>query len=166
MPSDPRDPPFEAFNFVVEITVPGIGGQVCHGAFSECDGLEATLEVKTFRQGGAPASQVRLVTGAGYGQVTLRRGLTSDLHPWEWLSAVTRDPSLRAEGEVTLLAPDGTERVRYLLTRCVPVKVKAPALNARDGGVAIEELGIVCERIEAVSGAGGLLGLQGGLGVA
>ena len=46
-----------------------------------------------------------------------------------------------------LLAPDGRERVRFVLSRCLPVKVKAPPLNAKDGAVAIEELQIAYERI-------------------
>jgi phage tail-like protein len=45
-----------------------------------------------------------------------------------------------------LLAADGvTERVRFRLERCLPVKLKAPALNAKDGQIAIEELQIAYE---------------------
>ena len=49
--------PFTAFNFAVEIHVPGVSKQVCNAAFAECDGLEMTMEVKTIREGGnnAPA---------------------------------------------------------------------------------------------------------------
>jgi hypothetical protein len=36
----------------------------------------------------------------------------------------------------------------FLLTRCVPVKLKAPALNAAAGGVAIEELQLAYEALE------------------
>ena len=35
----------------------------------------------------------------------------------------------------------------FLLTRCVPVKLKAPALNAAAGGVAIEELQLAYETL-------------------
>ncbi len=161
----PAENPHQAFNFTVEITVPGMGGQVCQGAFSECDGLEATLDVRSFRQGGDPSSQVRLVNGLTYGTVTLRRGLTSSLHPWEWMAAVAEDPSLRAEGEVVVLGPDGSAHIRYILTRCLPSKVKAPALNAKDGGVAVEELGLLCERIEARAAGGLGIGIGVGVGI-
>lgn len=56
--------------------------------------------------------------------------------------------ALRANAEVVLFAPDGrTERARFVLTRCVPVKLKAPALNAKDGMVAIEELQLAYESL-------------------
>ena len=56
-----------------------------------------------------------------------------------------------------LPAPEGarTERARFQLYRCVPVKLKAPPLNAKDGQVAIEELQIAYERFELGQIAGG-----------
>jgi hypothetical protein len=45
-----------------------------------------------------------------------------------------------------LLAPDGeAERASFLLARCLPVRLKAPRLDAVDGIVAIEELRLACE---------------------
>ena len=38
--------PFTAFNFAVEIHVPEVASKVCNAAFSECDGLEMTMDVK------------------------------------------------------------------------------------------------------------------------
>ncbi len=139
--------PFTAFNFSIEITKTGDASQMCSAAFSECDGLEMTMEVKTIREGGANARQVRLTGPATYGQLTLKRGMTANFDLWEWFSAVLADPSLRASAEVVLLAPDGTERARFVLDRCVPVKLKAPALNAKDGTVAIEELQLAYESL-------------------
>jgi phage tail-like protein len=74
---------------------------------------------------------------------------------WDWFNAVVIDPSIRATAEVVVLAPDGGERARFILTRCVPVKLKAPTLNAKDGVVAIEELQVAYESLtrKAVSNA-------------
>jgi phage tail-like protein len=80
---------------------------------------------------------------------------------WNWFNATLRDPSLRADAEVVLFAPDGqTERARFILTRCLPTKLKAPPLNAKDGGVAIEELQLAYEslNLKPPSGAGPSLG--------
>ena len=53
--------PFMAFSFAVEISLRGgAAPRVCNAAFSECDGLEMTMEVKTIRQGGDNGRQVRL----------------------------------------------------------------------------------------------------------
>jgi phage tail-like protein len=139
--------PFTAFNFSVEIAVPGVTPKVCNASFAECDGLELTMDVKTIREGGNNGRQVRLAGGYSYGQLTLKRGMTASFDLWSWFKALLTDPSLRADAEVVLLAPNGSERARFLLSRCVPVKLKAPPLNARDGTVAIEELQLAYEAL-------------------
>ena len=120
---------------------------MCSAAFSECDGLEMSMDVKTIREGGANGRQVRLSGPLTYGQLTLKRGMTANFDLWEWFGAVVIDPSIRASAEVVMLAPDGAPRARFLLDRCLPVKLKAPALNAKDGTVAIEELQLAYESL-------------------
>lgn len=140
--------PFSAFNFSVEISVPGVSEQVCAGAFAECDGLEMTLESRPLREGGNNGVVFRLPGPVGYGQLTLKRGLTSNLDLWTWFSATVASPALRGAGEVVVLAADGTtERARFLLTRLLPIKLKAPPFNAKDGILAVEELGLAYERL-------------------
>jgi len=139
--------PFTAFNFSVEITKAGDAKRLCSAAFSECDGLEMSMDVKTIREGGANSRQVRLSGPLTYGNLTLKRGMTANFDLWEWFGAVVIDPAMRASAEVVLLAPDGKVRARFVLDRCVPVKLKAPALNARDGTVAIEELQLAYESL-------------------
>jgi phage tail-like protein len=140
--------PFTAFNFSVEINVPDVSPQVCKAAFSECDGLEMTMDVKTIREGGNNGRQIRLTGAFNFGQLTLKRGLTSSFDLWTWVEAVLANPGLRADAEVVLLGSDRTtERARFILSRCVPVKLKAPALNAKDGTIAIEELQLAYESL-------------------
>ncbi len=139
--------PFSAFNFKVEIQVPQIA-EVCNAAFSDCDGLEMTMEVKTIREGGNNTRQIRLAGPNSFGSLTLKRGMTPNYDLWDWFTAVQRNPSLRASAEVVLLAADGkTVVARYLLDRCLPVRLKAPPMNAREGGVAIEELSLTYETL-------------------
>ena len=139
--------PFTAFNFAVEIKVDGVAMQVVDAAFSECDGLEMTMDVKTIREGGNNGRQLRLSGPLAFAQLTLKRGMTANFDLWDWLDAMVIDPSIRANAEVVLLAPDGSERARFLLSRCLPVKLKAPVLNAKDGMVAIEELQLAYESL-------------------
>ncbi len=141
--------PFTAFNFAVEINVPGLSTKACAASFSECDGLDMTMEVKTIREGGNNGRQIRLAGPLAYAQLTLKRGMTETFDLWEWFAAVLKNPSLRADAEVVVFAPNGTaERARFILSRCLPVKLKAPPLNAKDGMVAIEELQIAYESLE------------------
>jgi phage tail-like protein len=139
--------PFTAFNFSIEISKEGDANRLCNAAFAECDGLEMTMDVKTIREGGANGRSIRLTGPINYGQLTLKRGMTASSDLWDWLAAVAIDPSIRASAEVVMLAADGAERARFVLDRCVPVKLKAPMLNAKDGAVAIEELQIAYESL-------------------
>ena len=140
--------PFTAFNFAVEINVPNVSEKVCFASFSECDGLEMTMDVKTIREGGNNGKQIRLTGPMNYGQLTLKRGMTDNLDLWKWASTMLTDRSLRADAEVVLFAPDGeTERARFVLSRCLPLKIKAPAMNAKDGAIAIEEMQLAYESL-------------------
>lgn len=149
----PDSQPLTAFNFAVEIEVPGVSGCVCNGAFAECDGLEMTMEVKTIREGGNNVAPVRLTGPMSLGQVTLKRGLTPRFDLWDWLAALQEpgNGKLRATAKIVVFDTDGrTERARFVLGRCLPTKLKAPALNAKDGLVAIEELQMVYESLKLV----------------
>jgi phage tail-like protein len=140
--------PFTAFNFSVEIKV-GNGVALCGGSFSECDGLEMSQEVKTIREGGNNGVQIRMAGSTTYGNLTLKRGMSSDFHLWDWFEAASVDPALRANAEVVLFARNGrTERARFVLTGCRPLKLKAPALNAKDGAVAVEELQVAYQSLK------------------
>lgn len=147
--------PFTTFNFSIEISKEGDASALCNAAFADCDGLEITMDVKTIREGGSNARAVRLTGAMTYGQLTLKRGMTASSDLWDWFAAVAIDPSIRASAEVVLLAANGSERARFVLDRCVPVKLKAPTLNAKDGAIAIEELQLAYESLtrKAVSNA-------------
>ena len=138
--------PFTTFNFSVEINRGTDGEPLVNAAFSDCDGLEMSMEVKTIREGGGNDRQIRLNGPVSYGQLTLKRGMTKSFDLWKWFHDTVDEPRLRADADVVLLAADGTtEQVRFRLERCLPVKLKAPALNAKDGQIAIEELQIAYE---------------------
>lgn len=160
------DRPFTTFNFRVGIEPEG--SELCEAAFSECDGLEMTMEPKTHREGGNNVTQHQLVGPVTYGTLTLKRGMTKSFDLWEWFNRVNEgEYSLRAKTTVEMLSStwsgddetaesesaEGTEgesgvNARFELFGCLPIKLRAPSLNATDGGVAIEELQISYERMD------------------
>ena len=147
--------PFPAFNFVVEIVRDDESGKLAGGQFSECDGIEISQEVKTLREGGNPNRVHRLAGPVAFGQLTLKRGVTQGADLWKWFSASLEKPWLRAGVTVSVLRHDKSEWGRFVLSRCLPVKLKAPTLNARDGTVAIEEMQIVYENFTWEDNSGG-----------
>ena len=150
--SDPRPYPFLAFNFAVEIHRAGEGNPLVEAAFSDVDGLEMTMDVKTIKEGGAAERAIRLNGPIGYSNLTLKRGMTDNFDLWTWFEDSVADPRLRADAEVVLLGPDGSERARFQLSRCVPIKMKAPTLSSTGTAVALEELQIAYEQLKFVPG--------------
>ncbi len=141
--------PLTNFNFVVQLNLPnasglGISSPLCQMEFAEVDGLEMTMEPKTVREGGNNTQQISLVGPVSYGNVTLKRGVTSNLDIWKWFAAATGNSAraTRATGVIVMQDSAGQNRIRIDLFGCLPLKVKAPTFNAKDGQVAIEELQI------------------------
>ena len=143
--------PFTAFAFAVELRLPGSDQPLCEAAFSACDGLELRREILRARDGADPTS-VRLLPGAeSFGNVTLRRGMTSSFDLWDWWERVRRGQAARATCDIVVLSPDlAHERVRFRLYRCLPAKITGPALNAAGNDIAIESLELACEGVDVV----------------
>jgi phage tail-like protein len=156
---DPTTRPFTTFRFLVEVKVDGLADQVCGATFSEVDGLEMTMEPKTIREGGNNTVMVHLLGPVSYGQLTLKRGMTRNFDLWKWFARVNSPGyrGLRSRLEIVLVSSDGTtEDARFVAEGCVPTKLKAPALNAREGQIAIEEMQIIYQSLtlRAASEAG------------
>lgn len=149
--------PFTSFNFEVHVQVPGMTAPLCKAAFSECDGVEVSFDVKTIREGGNNARQIRLNGPAAFGNLTLRRGMTDSFELWDWAAGYARSSTMRRRAEVRVVvrgADPSVTQVEFHLGRALPLKIKAPALNAKDGMVAIEELQLQYETLELVRPGG------------
>ena len=149
-----EDRPWNTFNFVVEIVPQGDSKPLCDAAFAECDGLDMTMDVQTIRSGGANDRAWRVPAVINYTNLTLKRGMTSNLELWKWFRRTIDNPYLRADVDVVMLADDGkAELARFRLSRCIPIKLKAPALNAKEGAIAIEEFQLAYDKFELVEEA-------------
>jgi phage tail-like protein len=155
--ADFDDYPFTAFRFDVQLMVQdpqsvGLTSPLCNALFSECDGLEMSMEPKTVREGGNNLEQIQLPGPVTYGHLTLKRGMTANLDLWKWLNAAAggindgqsdNKRGLTALGQVTMLNNAGEPALVFTLYGCLPVKVKGSALSAKDGQVALEEMQLV-----------------------
>lgn len=166
--------PFTTFNFevVLDLDVPtaSLESPLCNAAFADCDGLDMTMEPKIVESASVTDRQQRLIGPVKYGQITLKRGMTDNLQLWQWFAQGTRPGSvLTAHGQITMWDTARNPVVQYTLEGCLPVRMRAPSLSAKDGLLAIEELGLVCEKLSiglpGGSGLGLSLGLSAGVSV-
>lgn len=120
------------------------------------------MDVKTIKEGGNNMEQVHLAGPLTYGQLSLKRGMTSNFDLWDWFESVQTNRNLRVDGELQMLSakrtakdpnPPGakTKNVVFKLSNCMPVKIVAPSLNAKEGDIAIEEMQLVYERLERMT---------------
>src|SRR5687767_15987696 len=125
---------FTVFNFRVEISVPDLfPDMLCEAAFSDCEGLEMSMGLKSFQEGGNNTQQIHLAGPVSYGQLTLKRGMSGDFGMWRWFQELmkTENRGIRGQGSVVMLAGDGSDEATFALKDCIPLKLKGPALNAR-----------------------------------
>ena len=146
--------PFSAFNFKVRLQLDGeyAPGRAMAPSRRSAGSRRASTR-KTIREGGNNLRQIHLPGPVSYGQLTLKRGMTDGLDLWRWFRQVNRERALRASGEIAMLSADRErETLRFALTGCLPLKLKAPTLNATDGIVAIEEMQVAYETLELAAG--------------
>ncbi|HXH78135.1 phage tail protein [Nocardioides sp.] len=155
------------FEVVLDLDEPtaGLESPLCEAAFAECDGLDLTMTHKTVESGGVNDRQQHLIGPIANGQLTLKRGMTHNTQLWTWFSHGTRPGSvLTAHGEITLWTAAGDAATQFTVLGALPVKMRAPSLNARDGLVAVEELTLVYEQL-VVGPAGSNAGFSIGASV-
>lgn len=155
----PSDTPLHVFRFKVEFRSDSVTGQagsdqldVCSGAFSECTGLEATMEVKNIKEGGRNYGAAMRAGVTSFATVVLKRGISENKALWTIYNTVaTGIFAPRLQVTINVLNHDGTGVVRsWQLRRAMPVKFKFADLNARGTEVGIEELHLAHEGLFAV----------------
>lgn len=140
--------PLIGAHFVIEI------GAIT-GYFLSASGMgseTAVIDHKINSSAGTPIS--RKISGRlKWGDVTLKRGVTTNLDFWAWREQVTSGSvaDARQDGSITMLDQAGTEIARWNFERAWPSKISGPDAGSDDNNVAMEEIVIVHEFIERVS---------------
>ena len=146
------DYPLPVFRFLVRFTVAteksGVSGErlLCGGAFSECSGLEATMEPKAIKAGGHNYGDIQRAGRVNFATVILKRGVTKNRDLWQWFQLVGNGAyAYRLKAEVTLLGFDETPVMTWQMRNALPTKFKAADFNSTFTQAAIEELHFVHE---------------------
>lgn len=151
--------PLHVFNFQVDFYEDSLGTatnstsdlHLCGGAFSECTGLEATMEPKVIKEGGRNYGAAQRAGSVTFATVILKRGMTKDRGLWRLFKDFS-DGMYAPRVAVYITLNDGQQRIVMIwkLINAMPVKIKIPDLNAKGSEVGIEELHLVHEGIELV----------------
>lgn len=141
-------PALHVFRFAVSFRRVDNGSAVelCRGAFSECTGLEATMEPKVIKSGGVNFGAAQRAGQVSFATVILKRGMTRTRDLTRWFHLVAGGAyGYRMSAEIVVQDAAGQPAITWQLDRCLPVKFKAADLNAKGNEVGVEELHLAHE---------------------
>jgi len=139
-------------NFVGTLITAAVNYKVA--GFSECAGLEATVELFEYKEGGLNDYVHKFPTRASFANITLKHGvvyLFDDL--WSWHNDFVQGKGKRKDGLVVLLDEARRPAKVWKFKRGIPTKWVGPALNAAQSNVAIESLEVAHEGLFLELGA-------------
>lgn len=135
--------PYTGYNFAVELD------GITRAGFRECSGLENSQNAGEYREGTDKNPSVRKLPGlVTHSDITLSRGITSDIKLWEWREKVMKGVVERHDISITLLDDGGNAKITWNLFDCWPRQWTGPSLNATADDVVVEQLVLAYERIE------------------
>lgn len=158
-----RSDPLPAFNFLVSLidssstlgkistalnflsSAAGLSG------FSECSGLDATLQIEEYSEGGENRYVHKFPTRMTYSNIILKRGITLSEDLWNWHADYVQGKGKRRDGLIMLRNELQIPLKIWVFKRGLPLKWTGPTLNASQSAIAIESLEIMHEGLELVS---------------
>ena len=172
-----RSDPLLNHNFVVSLldtssTLAAIGSaalsavsDVLLGGFAECSGLEASLKVEEYSEGGNNGAVLKFPGRLSWANLVLKKGFGSSSALWDWSYGFATGKGKRRDGLVVLLNEMHVPNNIWYFRRGLPLKWSGPQLNATQNNVAIESVEIAHEglyQVPFVGAASGLAGLAAG----
>jgi len=124
------------------------------GGFSECSGLETSMKVEEFNEGGRNGEVLKFPGRISWTNVTLKKGLGSSTALWDWYYAFVEGRGKRRDGVIILMNELKVPNNIWQFRRGIPVKYTGPSLNATQNNVAIESIEIAHEGLFQVPGIG------------
>lgn len=130
------------------------------GGFQECSGLEISMDVQEYLEGGRNDGVIQRIGRAKYSNIVLKRGMffsfdtdakeaskQIQLDLWQWLQNMVAGvrPATRYDGIIEVQTGTGEVVATWVFERGLPVKIVGPQLNGKTGDIAIEELHIAHE---------------------
>ena len=144
-----REDPLVSFHFMIDVQ-----GEI-KGYFTEVSGLGSEtdiIEAKVVNEKGIQI--VKKIPGRlKWGDITLKRGITSNLDMWNWRKKVEEGKvnDARKNGSIVMFDQELQEKARWNFVNGWPTKITGPAPKSDSNEIGIEELTISHEMISRVS---------------
>lgn len=161
-----REDPLLGFNFQVSlmeagraeagalttVTLSAVGLTRVAG-FSECGGLEGSMDMHEHNAGGVNGGALRFPTRIKWSNITLKRGLARNTMLFDWFNGFVVGRGTRRDGVIVLQNERHEPHTVWGFRAGLPVKYAGPALNAMQSAVAIESVEIAHQGLYQLPGA-------------
>ena len=141
--SDLTEDPLLGFNFLLEIE-----GAIA-GYFTECTGVGSEHEIVEHKVVDKTGKEiVRKIPGRlTWTDVTLKRGITSNLEIWKWREFVVKGDMQAARHPITITMLDRTYQpvATWHFSNAWPSAVSGPSFKSDDNNFGVEEVTLVHE---------------------
>lgn len=135
--------PLLGFNFALELE-----GSIA-GYFTECSGIGSENEIVEHKVVDKQGHEVvrKLPGRLKWQDVSLKRGITSDLQIWEWRDMVIKGDMSSSRKNISITMMDRTYSpvATWHFTNAWPSKVSGPSFKSDDNSFGVEEVSIVHE---------------------
>jgi phage tail-like protein len=120
---------------------------VAVGGFSECQGLEASMKIEEWNEGGNNGTVLKFPGRVSWSNITLKRGVAANSSLWDWFYGFAQGHGKRRDGVIALLNERLVPSNIWYFRRGLPLKYSGPQMNATQNNVAIESIEIAHEGI-------------------
>jgi len=120
------------------------------GGFSECSGLEMSMKVEEYNEGGNNGAVLKFPGRVSFGNLTLKKGQGTSSALWDWHYGFVEGTGKRRDGVIVLLDSEHLPANIWYFRRGLPTKYSGPSMNAMQNTVAVEAIEIGHEGIYQV----------------
>lgn len=138
-------------SFIVEVDGVPIG------SFIEVQGLEVSIEVETYSEGGVNGFQHQLPGRMNWPNLVLKRGVTWNNNLLNWFDLTSgkmftaEGSAARATAAVTMISTTGRRLRTWILFDALPVRWTGPTLASAEDEVPTEELEVTHHGFESIT---------------
>jgi phage tail-like protein len=120
------------------------------GGFAECTGLEMTLQLEAYKEGGCNGTTLQFPSRTEWSQIVLKKGVGAGQSLWDWSYEYVEGKGKRRDGLIILANDMRVPNNIWYFRNGLPVKYSGPTLNAKESAVAIESMTIAHEGLYQV----------------
>jgi phage tail-like protein len=133
--------PPTGFHFRVEFGLAGVGPGSLDVDFQEVSGLDQSLDVMSYDEGGENRFSHRLPTRTKYGNLVLKRGMLTSSALIDWFRNGIESLDVQpVDVRVILLSPASQPVAAWSVSKAYPVKWNISGFNAADSSVVTETI--------------------------